>query len=60
MQDFSYLHTNSYEVTVNLGCDKFPAEEDMENAWHENQEALMSFLEGVRLRFLCVFLLFLF
>ncbi|CAL8377627.1 unnamed protein product [Boreogadus saida] len=46
MQDFSYLHTNCYEVAVNLGCDKFPAEEDMENAWHENQEAFISFLEG--------------
>ena len=51
MQDFSYLHTNCYEVLVNLGCDKFPAEEDMENAWHENQEAFISFLEGVGIRF---------
>ena len=51
MQDFSYLHTNCYEVAVNLGCDKFPAEEDMENAWHENQEAFISFLEGVGIRF---------
>ncbi|CAL8327252.1 unnamed protein product [Lota lota] len=46
MQDFSYLHTNCFEVTVNLGCDQFPAEEDLANGWHENQEALLSFLEG--------------
>lgn len=46
MQDFNYLHTNCFEVTVELGCDKFPAEEDLSLGWHENQEALLAFLEG--------------
>ncbi|XP_029310714.1 LOW QUALITY PROTEIN: carboxypeptidase Z-like [Cottoperca gobio] len=45
MQDFNYLHTNCFEVTVELGCDQFPAEEDLYISWHENHEALITFLE---------------
>lgn len=48
MQDFNYLHTNCFEVTVELGCDKFPPEEDLFISWHENHEALLTFMEAVR------------
>lgn len=47
MQDFNYLHTNCFEVTVELGCDKFPPEEELFIGWHENHEALITFLEAV-------------
>lgn len=47
MQDFSYLHTNCFEVTVELGCEKFPPEEDLLAVWHENHEALIKFMEAV-------------
>lgn len=47
MQDFNYLHTNCFEVTVELGCDKFPPEEELLLAWNENQEALLAFMEEV-------------
>ncbi|XP_053198979.1 carboxypeptidase Z-like [Scomber japonicus] len=46
MQDFNYLHTNCFELTVELGCDKFPPEEETFIAWHENHEALITFLEA--------------
>lgn len=49
MQDFNYLHTNCFEVTVELGCDKFPPEEDLFLAWNENQEAFLAFMEEVSL-----------
>ena len=48
MQDFNYLHTNCFEVTVELGCDKFPPEEELNLNWHENHEALIAFVEAVR------------
>lgn len=48
MQDFNYLHTNCFEVTVALGCDNFPDEEELFLSWHDNQEALIAFLEAVR------------
>ncbi|KAM8748006.1 carboxypeptidase Z-like isoform 1-T1 [Acanthopagrus schlegelii] len=46
MMDFNYLHTNCFEVTVELGCDKFPPEEELFLAWHENHEALIAFVEA--------------
>lgn len=48
MQDFNYLHTNCFEVTVELGCDKFPPQEELFLGWHENHEALLTFMEAVR------------
>ncbi|XP_034424605.1 carboxypeptidase Z-like [Hippoglossus hippoglossus] len=47
MQDFNYLHTNCLEVTVELGCDRFPAEEELFIGWHENHDALLTFMELV-------------
>lgn len=48
MGDFNYLHTNCFEITVELGCDKFPAEEELHTGWRENKEALLTFAESVR------------
>lgn len=47
MSDFNYLHTNCLEITVELGCDKFPAEEELYTEWKRNKEALLSFMESV-------------
>ncbi|KAK6323142.1 carboxypeptidase Z-like [Coregonus clupeaformis] len=47
MQDFNYLHTNCFEVTVELGCDKFPAEGELYTGWKDNKEALLTFMESV-------------
>ncbi|KAL4641499.1 carboxypeptidase Z-like [Arapaima gigas] len=47
MSDFNYLHTNCFEVTVELGCDKFPAEHELYSEWQRNKEALLSFMESV-------------
>uniref|UniRef100_A0A8C0J586 Carboxypeptidase Z n=1 Tax=Chelonoidis abingdonii TaxID=106734 RepID=A0A8C0J586_CHEAB len=47
MADFNYLHTNCFEITVELGCEKFPLEEELYSAWHENKESLLTFMEMV-------------
>ncbi|XP_061737357.1 carboxypeptidase Z isoform X2 [Nerophis ophidion] len=47
MSDFNYLHTNCLEITVELGCDKFPSEAELYPEWKRNKEALLSFLESV-------------
>ncbi|XP_026883274.2 carboxypeptidase Z isoform X2 [Electrophorus electricus] len=47
MSDFNYLHSNCLELTVELGCDKFPAEEELYPEWLRNKEALLSFMESV-------------
>ena len=47
MSDFNYLHTNCLEITVELGCDKFPSEAELYPEWKRNKEALLSFVESV-------------
>ncbi|XP_051940886.1 carboxypeptidase Z isoform X2 [Hippocampus zosterae] len=47
MSDFNYLHTNCLEITVELGCDKFPSEVELYPEWKRNKEALLSFIESV-------------
>ncbi|XP_062851423.1 carboxypeptidase Z isoform X2 [Trichomycterus rosablanca] len=47
MSDFNYLHSNCLELTVELGCDKFPSEDDLYPEWLRNKEALLSFMESV-------------
>lgn len=50
MSDFNYLHTNCLEITVELGCDKFPSEVELYPEWKRNKEALLSFMESVSVR----------
>ncbi|KAM9331526.1 carboxypeptidase Z [Gastrophryne carolinensis] len=47
MSDFSYLHTNCFELTLELGCEKFPLEEELYTAWQDNKESLLSLIEMV-------------
>ncbi|KAM9060992.1 carboxypeptidase N catalytic chain [Sarcophilus harrisii] len=47
MQDFNYLHTNCFEITLELSCNKFPRQEELQREWLGNREALISFLEEV-------------
>jgi len=51
MADFNYLHTNCFEVTVEVGCEKFPLEEELFTIWHENRDALLNYMEMVWLFF---------
>lgn len=44
---------------MELGCDKFPPEEELFIGWHENHEALIAFLEAVSPDSVQVFLLLL-
>ncbi|KAM6163806.1 putative carboxypeptidase X1 [Rhynchocyon petersi] len=48
MNDFSYLYTNCFEVTVELSCDKFPHEIELPQEWENNKDALLTYLEQVR------------
>jgi len=47
MNDFSYLHTNCFEISIFLGCDKFPHESELASEWENNREALLAFIEQV-------------
>ncbi|XP_075547362.1 carboxypeptidase D-like [Dermacentor variabilis] len=44
MQDFNYLGSNDFEITIELGCRKFPSESELGKEWEENKQALLNFL----------------
>ncbi|KAF7667926.1 hypothetical protein LDENG_00042180 [Lucifuga dentata] len=47
MNDFSYLHTNCFELSIFLGCDKFPHQSELVYEWEKNREAMLIFMEQV-------------
>ncbi|XP_061564388.1 inactive carboxypeptidase-like protein X2 [Cololabis saira] len=47
MNDFSYLHTNCFELSMHVGCDKFPHENELPEEWENNRESLLVFMEQV-------------
>lgn len=52
MQDWHYFDTNDFEVTIELSCEKWIDESDLEKHWNDNKYALISYLgqvhKGVR------------
>lgn len=41
MQDYNYLHSNDYEITVEMGCFKFPPENRMQSYWDGHKVSLL-------------------
>ncbi|XP_004519199.1 carboxypeptidase D isoform X2 [Ceratitis capitata] len=47
MQDWNYVRAGVLELTLELGCDKFPMADELPNYWHDNREPLLKFIEQV-------------
>ncbi len=47
MQDYNYLHTNCFEITVEQGCGKFPYSYMLESIWDENRDSMIKYIEQV-------------
>ncbi|XP_006812779.2 carboxypeptidase D-like [Saccoglossus kowalevskii] len=47
MQDWNYLNTNCFEITLELGCFKYPYQKDLESYWEDNELSLITFLQQV-------------
>lgn len=47
MQDYNYVHSNDFEVTIEQGCKKFPEASEMPKYWKENKDALLAFVDKV-------------
>ena len=47
MQDYNYLNSNCFDITIEQGCTKYPHAVQLENIWNSNKDALLSFIEEV-------------
>lgn len=47
MQDWNYIRAGVLEITVEMGCDKFPPAAELPKYWEDNREPLLLFIEQV-------------
>lgn len=47
MQDWNYMNTNCFEVTIELGCYKYPPAADLPKYWQQNRKSLLQFIHQV-------------
>lgn len=52
MQDFNYVHSNSFEITLELSCCKYALGSDLPKEWENNRKPILNFIasthRGVR------------
>ena len=47
MQDFNYIFTNDFEVTMELSCCKYPKSYYLNKEWERNKESLLEYMKQV-------------
>uniref|UniRef100_A0A8C2KER1 Carboxypeptidase D, a n=1 Tax=Cyprinus carpio TaxID=7962 RepID=A0A8C2KER1_CYPCA len=47
MQDWNYVNSNCFEVTIELGCYKYPPAADLPKYWEKNRRSLLQFIRQV-------------
>lgn len=56
MQDYNYVQSNAFELTLEVSCYKYPPAEDLVKYWRDNREPLLKFIEAVSFEY--VFIIF--
>jgi len=49
MQDWNYLNTNDFELTLEIACIKYPLPDKLESYWMENKESLLKYMESAHI-----------
>lgn len=49
MQDFNYIYSNCFEITIELSCCKFPSPSVLNDEWESNRESMLTYLESVHM-----------
>lgn len=45
MQDFNYVFTNCFEITLELSCCKYPSKNELPSEWHKNKKSLLEYIK---------------
>ncbi len=51
MEDFNYVHSNCFEITMELSCCKFPKASTLPREWKLNKESMLRYMEASHLGF---------
>ena len=49
MQDFNYVHSNCFDITIELTCCKYPDRSTLVTEWENNKESMLKYMEAVHL-----------
>jgi carboxypeptidase D len=49
MQDYNYLFSNAFELTVELSCCKYPLVDSLPLEWKKNKKSMVKFLQSVHM-----------
>ena len=49
MQDFNYVHSNAFEITLELTCCKHLSSEKITREWLHNKEAMLKYMEATHM-----------
>lgn len=47
MEDYNYIHSSCFEITLELSCCKYPKADQLAQEWENNRDALLAYLEMV-------------
>ncbi|XP_059169419.1 carboxypeptidase D-like isoform X3 [Physella acuta] len=45
MQDYNYLHSNTFDITLEISCCKYPSRRNLTSLWNVNRDALLTYIE---------------
>uniref|UniRef100_A0A0N8E8A2 Carboxypeptidase D n=1 Tax=Daphnia magna TaxID=35525 RepID=A0A0N8E8A2_9CRUS len=49
MQDFNYVFSNCFEITVELSCCKYPNASNLQMEWQGNRQSLIRYMQAIHL-----------
>ena len=48
-QDFNYVMSNAFDITLELSCCKHVPSNELQREWFKNKEAMLSYMEATHL-----------